>query len=218
MRHDVDVVADPEEVARRGASLIAAAIQGAVRARGSCTLAVSGGTTPRVMFARLATLELPWEHVTLFQVDERVAPDGDDDRNLTHLQDALDGVDVRVEAMPVNDPDLDAAAAAYAARLPDRFDLIHLGIGPDGHTASLVPGDPVLEVTDRLVAATGTYQGRRRLTLTYPALARTERLLWLVAGSDKKDALAKLRVGDTSIPAGRVVAPSSVIICDAAAV
>lgn len=104
------------------------------------------------MFARLAHEHVPWEHVAVFQVDERVAPDGDPDRNLTHLRESLGAAPAEVIAMPVNDTDLDAAADAYGRSLPGRFDLVHLGLGPDGHTASLVPRDPVLEVSDRLVA------------------------------------------------------------------
>ncbi len=119
--------------------------------------------------------------------------------------------------MPVTEPDLDAAAAAYGAALPDRFDLVHLGLGPDGHTASLVPGDPVLEVTDRLVAVTGVYQGHRRMTLTYPALARADQLLWLITGADKKVPLAQLLAGDRSIPAGRVAAARSLVLADQSA-
>ena len=153
----------------------------------------------------------------LYQVDERVAPDGDPDRNLTHLRRSLGAAPARVVAMPVEEPDLDAAAASYAARLPDRFDLIHLGIGPDGHTASLVPGDPVLDVTERMVAVTAPYLGHRRMTLTYPALARADQLLWLVTGADKQAALAAMLAGDPSIPAGRVTAGRSLVLADPAA-
>jgi len=119
--------------------------------------------------------------------------------------------------MPVNDGDLEAAATAYGASLPEHFDLVHLGLGPDGHTASLVPGDPVLAVTDRLVALTQPYQGRVRMTLTYPALARASQLLWLVTGADKKEPLAKLLSGDTTIPGGRVDAVASLVMADRAA-
>jgi len=166
------------------------------------------------MFAELAGEDVPWQRVRLFQVDERAAPDGDPDRNLTHLLDSLRGAPAMVSAMPVTEPDLAVAAAGYGASLPARFDLVHLGLGPDGHTASLVPGDPVLEVTDRLVAVTGSYQGHRRMTLTYPALARADQLLWLVTGADKKAPLAQLIAGDRSIPAGRVEAARSLILAD----
>ncbi len=138
---------------------------------------------------RASSHDVPWSAVQIFQVDERVAPDGDPDRNLTHLRESLGHSDPEVVAMPVEDPDLESAAAAYAKRLPDHFDLVHLGLGPDGHTASLVPGDPVLEVADRLVAVTQPYQGHRRMTLTYPALARADEVLWLISGEDKREAL-----------------------------
>jgi 6-phosphogluconolactonase len=184
---------------------------------GQFTFAVSGGRTPWAMFAELARMDMPWSQVTLFQVDERAAPDNDPDRNLTHLHDTLGDVKVSVVAMPVTATDLDAAAAEYAALLPDRFDLVHLGLGPDGHTASLVPGDPVLEVTDRLVAVTGPYQGHRRMTLTYPALARAGQIMWLVTGADKTEPLARLLAGDRSIPAGRVEAGASFVLADTAA-
>jgi 6-phosphogluconolactonase len=171
------------------------------------------------MFARLGTEGLDWDHVDVFQVDERVAPDGDEDRNLTHIAANLpDPAVERLRPMPVTADDLQSAATRYEAQLPKPLDLVHLGIGPDGHTASLVPCDPVLEVADRLVAPTGgEYQGRRRMTLTYPALAAARQVFWLVAGEDKRDALAKLLAGDPSIPAGRVEAPDGVVLADEAA-
>jgi 6-phosphogluconolactonase len=214
MRHELDILADPDAVASQAAAYVAHAARTAAAARGTFTFAVSGGRTPWAMFAELAALDVPWEQVQLFQVDERVAPDGDPDRNLTHLRHSLRGAPAQVIAIPVTEPDLDAAAAAYGAALPDRFDLVHLGLGPDGHTASLVPGDPVLEVTDRLVAVTGVYQGHRRMTLTYPALARAGQLLWLITGADKKAPLAQLLAGDRSIPAGRVAAARSLVLAD----
>jgi 6-phosphogluconolactonase len=217
VQHELTVLDDADAVAARAAALVAGLARSAVTARGAFTFAVSGGHTPWAMFAELAHEDVPWHQVQLFQVDERAAPDGDPDRNLTHLRDSLRGAPAKVNAMPVSGPDLDAAAAEYQAGLPDRFDLIHLGLGPDGHTASLVPGDPVLAVTDRLVAVTGVYQGHRRMTLTYPALARADQLLWLITGADKKDPLARLLAGDRSIPAGRVEAERSLILADQAA-
>jgi 6-phosphogluconolactonase len=171
------------------------------------------------MFKQLGEAEIEWNHVDVFQVDERVAPDGDPDRNLTHIRANLpDVVLQRLRAMPVTDDDLDAASRRYEAELPKPLDLVHLGIGPDGHTASLVPGDPVLEVGDRFVALTGgEYEGRRRMTLTYPALAAARDVFWLVAGEDKRDALARLLAGDASIPAGRVEAADAVVLADEAA-
>lgn len=196
---------------------MADAAKAAVAARGRFTFAVSGGRTPWAMFAALAHENMPWADVELFQVDERVAPEGDPDRNLTHLRDSIGNAPARVHPMPVDDEDLEAAAAAYATVLPQRFDLVHLGLGPDGHTASLVPGDPVLQVTDALVAVTQPYQGHRRMTLTYPALTRADQLLWLVTGADKRDPLTKLLAGDQSIPAGRVLATRSLVLADEAA-
>ena len=218
MALELEVHADPEAVAGRAAEHVAARAKAAVADHGRFTVAVSGGHTPWAMFARLVTLDMPWENVTIFQVDERVAPDDDPDRNLTHLRQSLPsqaGADVR--PMPVTAGDLDLAADEYARSLPDAFDLVHLGLGPDGHTASLVPGDPVLEILDRDVALTGVYQGRRRMTLTYPVLDRAGHVLWLVTGQDKVDALRRLRAGDRSIPAGRVSSADSLLIADDAA-
>ncbi len=212
------VVPDEAALAGRAAAWVAAVARGTASDHGVFRFAASGGRTPWAMFAALRSSEdVPWGAVEVFQVDERVAPDGDDARNLTHLRAALSGVPATVHPMPVNEPDLTAAAAAYARELPARIDLAHLGLGPDGHTASLVPGDPVLDVTDRLVAVTQPYQGHRRMTLTYPALSSAAQVLWLVSGADKRDALAKLLAGDTSIPAGRVTAARSTVIADAAA-
>jgi 6-phosphogluconolactonase len=216
--HELVTVTDERELAAHAASWVAAEARGAVASRGAFRFAVSGGRTPWAMFATLTGAEdVPWASVGIFQVDERVAPDGDDARNLTHLRAALSGVPATIHPMPVDEPDLSAAASGYERELPARFDLVHLGLGPDGHTASLVPGDPVLDVADRLVAVTAPYQGHRRMTLTYPGLARAQQLLWLVSGADKRDALAKLLADDPSIPAGRVSAPRSTVMADAAA-
>jgi len=210
-----ETVADPEAAARRGAEAIAAAAGAAIARGGTFSLAVSGGHAPWRMFELLGERRLDWPAIRLFQADERVAPEGDPDRNLTHLRESLpEEAAGSVRPMPVGDADLEAAAAGYAGSLPERLDLVHLGLGPDGHTASLVPGDPVLEVADRLVATTGAYQGRRRMTLTYPALAAARGVLWLVTGEDKTAPLAKLLAGDRSIPAGRVANPGMTLICD----
>lgn len=214
----VETLADGHAVARRGAGLIAERARAAAAERGAFQLAVSGGRTPWVMFAALADEDVPWSEITIYQVDERIAPDGDPDRNLTHLRESLPRAGLeRLEPMPVTESDLEAAAAAYAKRLPERLDLVHLGLGDDGHTASLVPGDPVLGVTDRDVALTSEYLGRRRMTLTYRALDRAEEVLWLVTGAEKAAPLARLLVGDGSIPAGRVRAGRALVLADGAA-
>jgi 6-phosphogluconolactonase len=215
----LEVLPDAEAAARRGAEAIAAAARDAVAERGSFALAVSGGRAPWRMFELLGGEDVPWERVAVFQVDERVLPAGDSGRNLVHLLESLPAAArPGLHPMAVNDPDLEAAAAAYAALLPPALDLVHLGLGPDGHTASLVPGDPVLEVADRRVALTaGEYQGCRRMTLTYPELARARRALWLVTGAEKRAPLRLLLARDPSIPAGRVEAPDALILADAPA-
>ncbi|HEY6075878.1 MAG TPA: 6-phosphogluconolactonase [Gaiella sp.] len=217
MTLQVEVLSDADAVAERGAEIVAAATEAAVAERGRFTIAVSGGRTPWAMFEGLYG-RMPWEKVTIFQVDERIAPDGDPDRNLTLLQRSLPpGGAADVRPLPVWAEDLAAAAAEYAQGLPEQLDLVHLGLGPDGHTASLLPGDPVLDVSECDVSVTGEYQGRRRMTLTYPAINRARKILWLVTGEDKVDALARLRASDPSIPAGRISTANALVVADAAA-
>ena len=212
------VLPDAGTVAARGAELLAEVTRAAVAARGTCSLALSGGGTPWIMFSLLRDERMPWSDVTIYQVDERVAPAGDPERNLTHLLESLPAEAAsRVLPMPVDAADLELATAEYASSLPERLDLVHLGLGADGHTASLVPGDHVLEVTDRDVAVAGPYQGRRRMTLTFRTLARARQLLWVVTGEDKAEALHKLLAGDPSIPAGRVPGENALVLADAAA-
>ena len=218
MRHELRTFADAAAVASAAADYVAASSRRSIEATGHFTFAVSGGKTPWTMFANLATMDVAWSQVVLYQVDERIAPVGDATRNLTNLERSLGGCRPTIVAMPVNDDDLDAAAAAYAEKLPARFDLVHLGLGPDGHTASLIPEDPVLDVRDRLVAVTGEYQGEQRMTLTYDALTRAEQLLWIVTGEDKRAALSALLRGDPAIPASGVEATASLVMADQAAV
>jgi len=223
----IEILTDANAVARKAAEIIAAEARSAVAERGRFVMAVSGGHMPWQMLRALASEKVPWESVHVVQVDERVAPAGDPDRNLTHLRESLlEHAPLRPEqihAMPVESIDLEAAAKRYALALqeiagsPPVLDLAHLGLGPDGHTASLVPGDPVLNVADADVALTGVYQDRRRMTLTYPMLNRARRILWLVTGSDKVGALARLRDGDRSIPAGRIERDQAVVLADRAA-
>jgi 6-phosphogluconolactonase len=223
----LEVLDDADSVAQAAAATIAADARAAMTARGRFTFAVSGGHTPWIMLRGLAGQDMPWPGVHVFQVDERVAPDGHPDRNFTHLRESLlQHAPVRPEqihAMPVESPDLQAAATQYADALraisgsPPVLDLVHLGLGPDGHTASLVPGDAVLDVTDADVALTGVYQGRRRMTLTYPILNRARRVLWVVTGSEKAEMLRRLRDGDVSIPAGRIQCEQALLLADRAA-
>ena len=223
----LEVFDDADSVARAAAATIAAAARAAIAARGRFVLAVSGGHTPWIMLRALAEEDIPWTGVHVCQVDERVAPHGHPDRNLTHLRERLlHHAPLRPEqihAMPVETADLQAAATQYALALreiagsPTVLDLVHLGLGLDGHTASLVLGDAVLDVTDADVALTGVYQGRRRMTLTYPMLNRARRVLWVVTGSEKIEMLRRLRDGDVSIPAGRVRREQALVLADRAA-
>src|SRR6266566_10011237 len=222
----IEIFADADSVAREAASLIAVAARAAVAERGRFIMAVSGGNTPWVMLRNVTREEVRWDKVHLAQVDERVAPPGHPDRNLTHLQESLlehaPLPPEQIYAMPVESVDLESAAKQYAATLakiagsPPVLDLVHLGLGPDGHTASLVPGDAVVEVNDADVAVTGIYQGRQRMTLTYPVINRSRLVLWLVTGSEKTGMLARLQAGDISIPAGRVRSDHAVILADRA--
>ncbi|HWF45813.1 MAG TPA: 6-phosphogluconolactonase [Bryobacteraceae bacterium] len=213
-------------VAQRGAAVIAEEAKKAIAARGRFLLAVSGGHTPWLMLAALAKADLPWSAIHVLQVDERVAPHGDNDRNLTHLQESLSSSQLppeQIYAMPVESPDLQRAAAEYSFTLerlagsPPVLDLVHLGLGPDGHTASLVPGDPVLAIKDANVAVTAPYQGRRRITLTLPIINRSRQILWVVTGSDKGQMLNRLMAGDETIPAGQVRRERSLVLADNAA-
>jgi 6-phosphogluconolactonase len=223
----IEVYIDADAVALAAAKLIAKETRDAVATRGKFVMAVSGGKTPWIMLRDLAHEDVPWRDVHVVQVDERVAPEGDPDRNLTHLRESLlANAPLRPEqihAMPVEATDLQAACTRYALTMreiagsPPVLDLVHLGLGPDGHTASLVPRDPVLDVKDADVALTGIYQGRRRMTLTYPIINRSRRVLWLATGAEKTGMLARLEAGDVSIPAGRVSTGYAVVLADRAA-
>jgi 6-phosphogluconolactonase len=223
----IQVLTDADAVAREAAKTIAAEARIAMAARGKFILAVSGGKTPWQMLRDLAQEELPWAGVHVFQVDERIAPAGDPDRNLTHLRESLlSHAPLRPEqihAMPVEEKNLEAAVASYVATLqqiagsPPFLDLVHLGLGLDGHTASLIPNDSVLDVIDADVALTGIYQKRRRMTLTYPLLNRSRCVLWVVSGGQKSGMLARLYEGDVSIPAGRIRRDRALVLADQSA-
>jgi 6-phosphogluconolactonase len=215
----IETLPDDTSVALRAADLVVEHAHAAIAVRGMFTLAVSGGHTPGQMFAELALRgDFPWDQAAIYQVDERIAPDGDPNRNLTLLWDNLpEAAFSQLHPMPVQADDLEQGANQYASAIPERFDLIHLGIGPDGHTASLVPGDPVLDVRDRDVALTGLYMGLHRMTVTYPVLNRARALLWLITGKEKREALGRLLTADESIPAGRVARTNALIVADAQA-
>ena len=226
----IEVLANDDAVAKAAAGVIAAAAREAVAARGVFTLAVSGGKTPWAMLKDLASEEVPWSQVHVFQIDERIAPEGDPDRNLTHLHESLLGnapiPKENIHAMPVNAEDPVDGAAEYEKTLqeicgnPPTLDMAHLGLGPDGHTASLTPNDPVLEVTDRDVALTDPvhlYQNRRRMTLTYPMINRSRHIMWLATGAAKIPMIVKLKAADPSIPGGRISQENALLLTDTAA-
>jgi 6-phosphogluconolactonase len=222
----VTVCIDPTQAATRAAAWISGFLKTTIVKRGSARFAVSGGSTPATMFKALSGYDLDWRSVHIFQVDERLAPEGSTDRNLTQLRECLIdlvGLPVsNIHPMPVNEEmPPDARAHIYEQTLskfaPGGLDLAHLGLGNDGHTASLVPGDPALGVADRSVTFTGLYNGFRRLTLTYPELARAHALLWLAPGADKAQPLKQLLLGDPAIPAGRIRNRQQTVFCDTAA-
>jgi 6-phosphogluconolactonase len=223
----IEIFADAQTVAEQAATLIASEARSAATERGRFVIAVSGGHTPWIMLRALAKEDVPWDKMHLAQVDERVAPSGDPDRNLTHLRESLlEHAPLppdQIYAMPVESSDLESGAKEYAKVLeriagsPPVFDVVHLGLGPDGHTASLVPGDSVLQVSDADVGITSPYQGRRRMTLTYPVLNRARRVLWLVTGAEKVEMLKRLSKADPSIPAGHVNQERALVFADRAA-
>jgi 6-phosphogluconolactonase len=219
----IEMVGDgPTELSERAAVWIADHLWSAVDDRGVGHLAVSGGGTPKAMFAALAELPVPWSKIHVWQVDERVVPDGNPARNLNDLREALlSRVPATAHLFDVTNPDLDAAAAAYAADLQSTcggvLDVMHLGIGDDGHTASWPPGDRVIDVNDTDAARSGAYQGCERLTLTVPTVNRARHIVFLVSGESKATATAKLVADDPSIPASRVRREGTVLFADSSA-
>lgn len=215
------------EVATEAALYIADRIRESVAKKGFFTMAVSGGRTPWQMIKELAKEELPWEKVFLFQVDERVAPDGHADRNLTQLFNSIQGTPLvtRLNIFPMHviAEDLEEACDQYAENIKlitetGKLDLIHLGIGTDGHTASLIPGDAVLDVQDQAVARTSNpYQGRDRMTLTYPLINQAEKILWIITGKEKAEMLSRLISQDPTIPAGNVSQSRAIILTEESA-
>ena len=222
----VEIIDRSEQLAQRAAETMAAHIRACIEQRGRCLMAVSGGTEPWRAFKRLAALPVPWHALHVLQVDERAAPAGHAERNWTHLEENLLQLvpipRAQCHPMPVEVASLEDGATRYAALLatiagsPAVLDLVHLGLGDDGHTASLVPGDPVLDVVDADVAATATYRGWRRMTLTFPAIDRARTIFWLVSGQGKSDALRRLLAGDAGIPAGRIRRDNALLLADRA--
>jgi 6-phosphogluconolactonase len=220
----IEVLDNADLAAYKAASIIAGEARKSIALRGRFIIAVSGGKTPWKMLRALTDEDVPWEGIHILQVDERLAPLGHPDRNMTHLRESLSGhapiPPERIHAMQVEEKDPESAAAGYAMTIREIagpkaiIDLVHLGLGSDGHTASLIPGDPVLDITGKDVALTGIYQGRQRLTLTYPVINRARKILWLVTGSEKNEMLQRLFARDLSIPAGRISQEHAIVLAD----
>ncbi len=220
----VEVYPDTAVVARRAAAWIAEAARQAIRERDRFALALSGGNTPQQMLRFLAAEAINWQKVHVVQVDERVAPLGSSERNLTQLRETLLArasiPAEQIHAMPVDGADLAAAAAGYGHLLtslagsPPLLDLVHLGLGTDGHTASLVSGAAAVEVHSADVAVTATYRGWRRMTLTFPIINRARRILWLVTGREKAEVVARLARGDPSLLASRISRAQALLLTD----
>lgn len=224
----VIVAQDAEGAAHCAAGELARACAAALAERGRAHVALSGGRSPLRTFELFARAPLDWASIVVAQVDERCVPAHDARRNVSPIERLLveQGELPRANllAMPVERDDLERAADEYAAQLRERlghsgeFDIVQLGLGDDGHTASLVPDDPVLEVRDRDVAlTTRPYQGTRRMTLTYPRLQAARERLWLVTGAEKATPLAELLEGRGASPAVRVRRDASVVVADRAA-
>lgn len=222
---NLQITDTPESVAKLAATFIANEARSAIQNRGRFIMAVSGGKTPWIMLRHLAEEKIDWDKVHVFQVDERIAPEGSVDRNWTHLQESFLKEKEATKAihlypMPVTVPDINTGADQYTQSMHDLmgvpavFDLIHLGLGSDGHTASLIPGDPVLKVMDREVALTGLYQGHQRMTLTYPILNRSRKILWVVTGKEKQLALQQILNKEKSIPGGTILQNHATIMAD----
>jgi 6-phosphogluconolactonase len=220
----MEVLDNADLVAQKAASIIAVEARQAVASHGRFILAVSGGKTPWKMLRALAVEDIPWKVIHIVQVDERLAPEGHPDRNLTHLRESLLELSPlhpsQIHAMNMEAQDLEMAAMNYASTLrkiagtPAVIDMVHLGLGADGHTASLIPGDPILDMQGIDVGMTGIYQGRRRMTLTYPIINRSGKILWLVTGHEKCEMLKRLCEGDVTIPAGRVTRDHALVLAD----
>lgn len=212
---EIRVAIDAAAAATDAGHFVANKLRNAVQRREVASLAVSGGTTPAKMFSVLSALEVPWRAVTVWQVDERVAADGSPERNAA-LLDVFSAVGANVQLMPVTDRDLNSAARRYAEGLPARFDVVHLGLGDDGHTASWPPGDPVADQLEP-VALSGEYRGTRRMTLTPPVVNGARYRLVLAAGAAKALAMRGWLLRNEALPIERVHRTDTVVVLDEAA-
>jgi len=209
MTMDIRVGDDPSAAA---AAWMARRLRDAVRRRGEASIAVSGGSTAPPLFAALLGHDVPWDRITVWQVDERIAPDGHPERNAGQLT----AVPSRLRLMPVTAKDLRAAARRYGAGLPERFDLVHLGLGDDGHTASWPPGHPVVD-SERPCEAIGEFNGFERMTLTPRVVNAARSRLMLTLGESKAEMVERWMLRDPALPVDRVRRSGTIVFLDPAA-
>jgi 6-phosphogluconolactonase/glucosamine-6-phosphate isomerase/deaminase len=202
-----------DEPAMVAAVSIARRLRDAHRRRGAATLALSGGSTAPAMIEALLAERVPWEAVTVWQVDERVAPDGHPDRNAGQLA----GLPCTVRLMPVTASDLRAGAARYARTLPVVFDLVHLGVGDDGHTASWPPGNRDVLASGRLVELVPPFNGRNRMTITPHVVNGARARLVLATGAAKRPVIERWLGGDRALPIATVRRTATTVVLDPAA-
>jgi len=212
---EIRVAIDAAAAATDAAHWVAGKLRNAAARRGVASFAVSGGTTPAKMFDALSKMDVPWSRVTVWQVDERIAADGSADRN-AQLLDVFDAIGAKVRLMPVTDRDLPAAARRYGGGLPARLDVVHLGLGDDGHTASWTPGDSVIDELAP-VALSGEYRGTRRMTLTPPVVNGARNRVVLATGADKAAPMRGWLLRNEALPIERLHRTATVVVLDAAA-
>ena len=205
MNKQVELLPSKEKLIEQALDICLPKIQEAIAQRGQCTIALAGGNTPRPLYESIATQNLPWEKIHIFWGDERYVPADHSDSNQKMAREALlDRVPLppeNIHSMPTGAGDPEADAAAHDAHLREFFqvssgefpslDLILLGMGGDGHTASLFPYTDALKVSDRLITV-GNKDGQPRLTFTAPLINQARCVIFLVAGADKQEALDKV--------------------------
>lgn len=220
------ILEDADAVVEEAARGIAEELAGAVATRGLATVALSGGRAAGPLAETLARQPLPWSRVHVFQVDERQVAWTHPARNARALGVLLERTALppaQAHWMPVEARDRAQACRTYQATLravagsPPVLDLVHLGLGEDGHTASLFPGDPAADWRDRDVADTAPHGGFSRMTLTAPVLEAARRLLWVAWGAGKRTAVARLLRADPSVPAGRLPQDRARLVTDRSA-
>jgi 6-phosphogluconolactonase len=222
----IHIEPDADRLALECAAWIGGQVRRGLAERDTFTLALSGGRGPHRLFEALARERVPWQRVHLFQVDERAAPADSPERNFRAIRELLiERVpipDANVHPMPVEQEGLEGAARDYASTLAQVLgpelvlDLVHLGLGEDGHTASLFPGDPASE-SGAPVIVSREHQGFRRLSLNYPLLSGARQRLWFVTGAAKSEVLLRAMDGDVGIPAGRIRREDTLFFADQAA-